>query len=243
MAEISQTLDQILNHPPEEWGPEQLQIYQILESKINHYRRHFLETQFRQDIQDIRDNILIQKWYLSATQSIKSAIDQLLKKLTVTTFNLARNQNSLRINLNLKIDGSQPIPYGCVQRTNQFLERNCIGLKLQYFHSPNKFLYYLYFEAQNSGNEQRAYLAHNHPELDRVSTSLDDFTKIPTDIIKREIPDLDTAYRKILPVEFRQIPAGLLMKLITEIIMFYDETGTVIKTPISPNTKWSLSDS
>lgn len=204
----------ILNNA--EWGSEQTNLYQALDQLVNRYRRNFLEAQFRQDLSDILDNVYAQKWFSSATAEVQKSLRHFCQRLQVISFNLARNESSLRVNLHLSLMEADET------------ERP-LAIKLQYFNSPNKFSYHLYFE---DAEEQRAYLAKNHPDLEKLSTT----------VTGHKIPELDNLYRNFLPSEFRQIPAGMLMKVIAEIIMFYDETETVVKSPISSETKWSLSE-
>ena len=214
LAEITASLNNILNQSPADWGTEQMTLYQTLDQTVNRYRRHFLEAQFRQDLSDILDNIYAQQWFTSASSEVQKQLRHFCQRLRVISFNLARNESCLRVNLHLSL----------METTET---DRPLAIKLQYFNSPNKFSYHLFFE---DSEEQRAYLAKNHPDLEKVSASCP------------KIPELDKLYRKFLPTEFRQIPAGLLMKAIAEIIMFYDETETVVKSPISSETKWSLSD-
>jgi hypothetical protein len=155
------------------------------------------------DVHDICDNIIIQQWYKELNGKVQNRVNNLLDDIQIVGFNLTRQENTLRMNLHVSLDK--------------------LNIKLQYLYSPNKFMYYLYFEKPDT--EQRVYIAKNHPKINNNSI---------------KIPDLELLYGDILDKKYRKIPYGVLLRIVTEIIMFYEETETVVKTPISQMTDWAL---
>ena len=103
LAEISSAFDQILDRPLEEWTLEQIKLYQVLEKKLNKYRRTYIQAQFIQDQNDIVENVLKQKWYKSAESNHRVAVKEFLKQFKVMTFNLTRQPDALRMNLTISL--------------------------------------------------------------------------------------------------------------------------------------------
>ena len=200
---IEEQIVRLFDCAPETWNMDHFKTYKMLEKNLMIYRKHFVQLQFRMDVHDICDNIIIQQWYKELNGKVQNRVNNLLDDIQIVGFNLTRQENTLRMNLHVSLDK--------------------LNIKLQYLYSPNKFMYYLYFEKPDT--EQRVYIAKNHPKINNNSI---------------KIPDLELLYGDILDKKYRKIPYGVLLRIVTEIIMFYEETETVVKTPISQMTDWAL---
>jgi len=230
----------LLSEDPEAWTIEHIQLYDQLDKIVRKHRQSFVYAQFKQDKSDIKNNIINQGWFKKLDEPSQRRIKAFLGRLQIHTFNLSRQEDGLRMNLGIYLLGTavsaSSIP---------------TSINLQYLNSNDKFIYYLFFqkivENQETGvsprsdevsgaveTDKRAFIAHNHPALSRLKSS---------STAPKAVPEIENIYKEFLPSEFAKISAGCLTKIMAEIICFYDETETVVKTPISSETTWSLHDS
>jgi hypothetical protein len=213
------TFDQIFNVPADEWTIDHIKLYSALEKTLIKYRRNFVQAQFIQDRRDIIDNVLRQSWYKSADESTQRQIRRFLKQFRIATFSLLTDQQSFRMTFVANFEEAQ--------------------LKLQYYKTPERLLYYLYFEpiavdGHDVEEASRAYLAYNHPKRTNLDTRMDQ-----SGICDSGSPKIQLACQ-LLGGELAKISPEILLRLVAEIIAFYDETSIVLNTPISPTTTQTL---
>jgi len=79
---LSQTLDKILDLPTDEWNSKQIQLYNVLQHKLQKYKPRYCAVQFRLDQEDIKRNVKSQPWYQESRfqKTINWYLDQMIIK-------------------------------------------------------------------------------------------------------------------------------------------------------------------
>jgi len=92
---LSQTLDKILDIPMEEWGSKQIQLYNVLQHKLQKYKPCYCEVQFRLDQEDIKKNVRSQPWYEESR--FQKTIDWYLKQMVIKSYHHSSRKTDYKI--------------------------------------------------------------------------------------------------------------------------------------------------
>ena len=223
---IGQYIDKILNS--NKWTEKQMDFYNLLRNKISQYQHHVQDFELLQDKEDIINNIKEQSWYIHS--QYKTILSSLLSEIEIESYQYQNREGIIQTNLCVKFTKSKfrlYAYYNLDKRNESNLSKTAQsnlnqssriikGKFIKYKKNHHLLQFYVYLE--DFDQVKRLYLAYN----DNLNTlHLNKNLKLP------QLDDIFTLIKTgtyISKIE--------LLKLFTEIILYYDESGQLTQTHI-----------
>ena len=95
LKEMSQSLDRILDIPPEQWNQREINLYHLLQRTLEKYKVRYSLAQFKLDLRDIKNNVKEQNWYTESPY--KKTIDWCLNQLIIKSYQHSKKSNDYRL--------------------------------------------------------------------------------------------------------------------------------------------------